>query len=85
MPETQWLPLQPDVLPTRQSEIMGGVDTQVGSIPPIQDACLSCHDDPSTAAHAATNTAPGGAEACATCHGEGRAFAVSTVHAAALP
>jgi len=85
MPETQLLPLPPDALPTRQSEIMAGVDTPVGSTPPIQDACLSCHDAASTAAHAATNTAPGGVEACATCHGEGRTFAVSTVHANALP
>ena len=83
--ETYFLPLPAGVLPTRTSEIMGGVETPVGSIPPIQDSCLSCHDDAATAAHAATNTAPGGAEACATCHGEGATFAVSTVHAAAAP
>jgi hypothetical protein len=79
------LPLPAGVLPTRVSEIVGGVDTTIGSIPPIQDACLACHDEPSTAAHAATNTASGGAEACATCHGEGAAVAVSVVHASAAP
>jgi hypothetical protein len=48
--------------------------------PPIQDACLACHDDAATAAHAATNTA-GTAEACPVCHGESGIEPVSTVHA----
>jgi OmcA/MtrC family decaheme c-type cytochrome len=83
-PETYLLPLPAGVLPTRLTEIVGGVNTTVGATPPIQDACLSCHDDAATAAHAATNTTPDGAEACAVCHGEGKPEAVSTVHANAL-
>ncbi len=84
LPETFLLPLPPGVRPTRLSEIMAGVDTPVGSIPPIQDACLACHDDAATAAHAATNTGPGGAEACPVCHGETGIEPVSVVHANAL-
>src|SRR5438132_14193060 len=78
--ETYFLPLPAGVLPTRTSEIMGGVETPVGSIPPIQDSCLSCHDDAATAAHAATNTAPGGAEPSAARHEDGATFAVPTEH-----
>jgi OmcA/MtrC family decaheme c-type cytochrome len=80
---TQLLPLPAGVAPTRQTEIDGGMETLVGTIPPIQDACLSCHDGESAALHAQLNTTPGGVEACATCHGEGAAFAVSVVHASA--
>jgi OmcA/MtrC family decaheme c-type cytochrome len=82
--ETFLLPLPAGVRPTRVSEITGGMDEEIGVIPPIQDACLSCHDDAGTAAHAATNTAPDGAEACVVCHGEGASVAVSTVHASAV-
>lgn len=85
LPETYLLPLPGGVLPTRQTEIVSGVNTTVGETPPIQDACLSCHDDAATAAHAATNTAMDGSEACGVCHGEGAAVAVSTVHANAVP
>jgi OmcA/MtrC family decaheme c-type cytochrome len=81
VPDTFLLPLPAGVLPTRRSQIVGGVDTLVGSIPPIQDACLTCHDDPASAAHAATNTAPNGGEACPVCHGETGIEPVSTVHA----
>jgi OmcA/MtrC family decaheme c-type cytochrome len=48
--------------------------------PPISTACIGCHDSTSTQAHVALNTTSFG-EACATCHGEGREFAVSRVHA----
>jgi hypothetical protein len=41
---------------------------------------LACHDTISAAAHAFMNIAPFG-EGCAACHGEGREFAVSRVHA----
>ncbi|HSP14017.1 MAG TPA: OmcA/MtrC family decaheme c-type cytochrome [Thermoanaerobaculia bacterium] len=49
-------------------------------------ACLGCHDNRDAAAHAYLNTAtfPGGtepAEACATCHGTGKDWAVEKVHA----
>lgn len=82
---TYLLPLPAGVLPTVQSEIVGGVETVVGATPPIQDACLSCHDSDDAALHAQLNTTSGGLEACGACHGEGAVFAVSTVHAAASP
>ncbi len=82
---TQLLPLPSGLLPTRLSEVDMGMETVVGSVPPIQDACLSCHDGESAALHAQLNTTMGGAEACGACHGEGAAFAVSTVHASASP
>jgi OmcA/MtrC family decaheme c-type cytochrome len=47
--------------------------------PPISAACTGCHDSQATLAHVALNTTTFG-EACAVCHGEGRDFAVSTVH-----
>jgi len=47
---------------------------------PNAAACLSCHDDDDSAAHAYANTAFFG-ESCGTCHGEGKEFAVDKVHA----
>jgi len=47
---------------------------------PNSAACLSCHDDDDSAAHAFSNTAFFG-ESCGTCHGEGKEFAVDKVHA----
>jgi hypothetical protein len=47
---------------------------------PETAACLSCHDGPSTAVHADSNTSDLG-EACATCHGVGKSFSVDSVHA----
>ncbi|OFV91924.1 MAG: hypothetical protein A3H28_08530 [Acidobacteria bacterium RIFCSPLOWO2_02_FULL_61_28] len=47
---------------------------------PAASACLGCHDSKDAAAHAFQMTAPFG-ESCAACHGEGRDFAVSKVHA----
>jgi len=47
-------------------------------------ACLGCHDNRDAAAHAFLNTAQFGgqpAEACGTCHGAGRDWAVDKVHA----
>ncbi len=82
---SQLLPLPSGLLPTAQTEIVGGVDTPAGSVPPVQDACLTCHDSESAAVHAQINTTAGGVEACGACHGEGAAFAVSTVHATAAP
>jgi hypothetical protein len=47
---------------------------------PQAAACLSCHDDDSSAAHAYSNTTFFG-ESCSTCHGEGKVAAVDKVHA----
>ncbi len=47
---------------------------------PQSAACLSCHDDDSSAAHAYSNTAFFG-ESCSTCHGEGKDASVDKVHA----
>ena len=47
---------------------------------PQAAACLSCHDDDSSAAHAYSNTTFFG-ESCSTCHGEGKDAAVDKVHA----
>lgn len=78
---SQLLPLDAGLLPTRVSAISSGVEVVSGSVPPITDACTSCHDDAAVMAHAQTNTTAGGAEACAVCHGEGSIAAVSEVHA----
>ena len=85
MGDSQTLPLPTGLLPTAITEIdtSGGpaVEVMTGSIPPIRDACLTCHGGDAAAAHAETNTTEGGAEACAVCHGEGSSEAVSAVHA----
>jgi OmcA/MtrC family decaheme c-type cytochrome len=47
---------------------------------PTAAACLACHDDLYSAAHAFVNTAPFG-EACPVCHQESAFFAVSKIHA----
>ncbi len=60
--------------------MMPAVETTIGSIPPIQDACLSCHDADDARAHAVTMTAPDGTEACTVCHQEGALVPVSTAH-----
>ncbi|HEX3108771.1 MAG TPA: cytochrome c3 family protein, partial [Thermoanaerobaculia bacterium] len=48
-------------------------------------SCLGCHDNQDAAAHAYLNTTNFGgtavAEACATCHGTGKDWAVDKVHA----
>jgi len=48
-------------------------------------SCLGCHDNSDAAAHAYLNTTTFGgttpAEACATCHGTGKDWAVDKVHA----
>jgi hypothetical protein len=56
--------------------------------PPARDnmrtwmvACTSCHDSAETAAHADAMTTPGTfEELCTTCHGDGAAYSVETVH-----
>ena len=53
---------------------------------PSTSACLGCHDNQDAAAHAWLNTTtfPGWdtpSEACASCHGAGKDWAVDKVHA----
>ena len=79
--DTFLLPLPSGVRPTVQSVVSGGVETPVGEVPPIQDACLACHDGPEVAAHAESNTTGSGDEACGVCHGEGGVADVAVVHA----
>ena len=50
-------------------------------IPVIQSVCLSCHDTSAAYTHVALETTAQGQEACAVCHGEGRPYAVTSVHA----
>lgn len=62
---------------------------------PFAGACISCHDSPGAQGHVATNggmimvdrstfvtniVTPGKGEACATCHGVGRAEDITVVH-----
>lgn len=53
----------------------------INPMPPISGACLSCHTDQSTAAHAALATSPTLGESCAACHGTGSDASVANVHA----
>jgi OmcA/MtrC family decaheme c-type cytochrome len=83
---SQFLPLPDDLRPTRQSAVaIGGsslVETMTGETPPVQAACLSCHDGDDAHIHAVTNTITStGTEACNVCHAEGRIAGVSGVHA----
>lgn len=61
----------------------------VAWLTPSTRVCTSCHDDASTAGHAAINTWTDGSgnvvETCATCHGSGAQFAVDVVHQIASP
>ncbi len=61
---------------TAQVASTGGFFTPT---PPISAACLGCHDDIDTAAHALINATSFG-ESCVVCHGAGTDFSVDTVH-----
>ena len=54
------------------------IDGQLG---PVRSVCTACHDGPDAVAHAETQTASDGTEACTVCHDEGNAFPVSVLHA----
>jgi hypothetical protein len=71
---SQQLPLPAGLLPTITEKAFWDPTM------PEAAACLSCHDDDSSAAHAYSNTTFFG-EACGTCHGEGKVAAVDKVHA----
>ena len=58
-----------------------GNQVEEGRLGPIQSVCTACHDGEDAVAHAQTNTAADGVEACPVCHEEGETFAVSVVHA----
>jgi OmcA/MtrC family decaheme c-type cytochrome len=89
------LPLPIGLLPTKMSQTLACNDATPNSalycasrsvtaealLAPIGAACTACHDEPSTLAHAQSNTAPDGAEACETCHGPGKQEDVQAVHA----
>ncbi len=53
------------------------------AIPPVQSACLGCHANGFTKAHAAAHTASG-VEQCAQCHTRG-AYSVDVAHGLAAP
>jgi OmcA/MtrC family decaheme c-type cytochrome len=72
-------------LPTLRTQLDPATGNPVPADPPqtapITAVCTACHDSDEAIAHAQTQTAPDGAEACAVCHAEGRDVAISTAHA----
>lgn len=48
---------------------------------PSTGACISCHDDAASKAHAELNTTSSGAESCSVCHGPNRDVSVARAHA----
>jgi hypothetical protein len=69
--ETYYVPLSPGLLPSA---------TSTYTILPEGAACTGCHSDAATLAHAQTNSTAT-AEACGTCHGDGKDQSVAKVHA----
>jgi len=83
---SQLIPPYPGTaLPTLRTQLDPATGAAVPADPPrtepITSVCTACHDSDAAIAHAQTQTAPDGAEACAVCHAEGRDEAVSAVHA----
>jgi OmcA/MtrC family decaheme c-type cytochrome len=84
--DSQLIPPYPGTaLPTLRTRLDPATGDPVPADPdhiaPITAVCTACHDGDDALAHAATQTAPDGSEACAVCHEEGREFAVSVLHA----
>lgn len=84
--ETELIPPFPGTaLPTSRTQLDPASGEPVPADPaqtaPITSVCTACHDSESAVAHAQTQTAPDGTEACAVCHAEGRDEAISVVHA----
>ncbi len=84
--ESQLIPPFPDTaLPTLRTRLDPATGNPVPADPPqvapITSACTACHDSDEAMAHAETQTAPDGVEACAVCHAEGRLAPVSAAHA----
>ncbi len=95
-PGTWAIPDRAGLLPSRQEqrtcvEDPGADDDQLCDaeswlveqtvlVPPIQSACLGCHDSAAAVAHAEIMTTDDGAESCALCHGPGEAQDVARVH-----
>lgn len=52
----------------------------INPTPPTTNACLSCHNETPAWQHAAANISALG-ESCSVCHGAGKEFDVSKVHA----
>jgi len=83
---SELIPPYPDTaLPTSRTQLDPATGNPVPADPPqtepITAVCTACHDSDAAIAHAATQTAPDGAESCPVCHAEGRDVAVSVVHA----
>jgi OmcA/MtrC family decaheme c-type cytochrome len=81
--------------PAMAKTALSSVSTTDTVASPFAAACGSCHDSPAALGHMATNngliqstralfqtsvTTPGQGEACATCHGAGKAEDAAVVH-----
>ncbi len=69
-------PLPAGLLPT----LIPQADGSVKALQPITSACIACHTTETAKTHIDTMTSTNGQEACVTCHGVGRSFAVEKVH-----
>ncbi len=75
VPDSYQLPLAEDLLPSQAPR------DYINPMQPTTAACLSCHTDKPSAAHAAVMTSPTLGESCAACHGRNNEFSLDRVHA----